>query len=93
MPVTLVTAKIQKLLLHVRTRVRARGEDYRYFYIPFFLIVHLHLECCNLPCIRLLKNDTLFSLKRHVVFDKTIRCFQQNKPLFVMLFRKVLRSD
>ncbi len=59
----------------MRVRVRARREDYRYFHIPFFTLL-----LSPLPSVE--KNDTSFSSKQHVSFNKTTRRFQQNNTSF-----------
>ena len=59
----------------MRVRVRARRENYRYFHIPFF-----RLLLSPLPSVE--KNDTSVSTKRHVIFSKTTRRFQQNNTSF-----------
>ena len=57
-------SKNTKTLVCMRVRVRARREDYRYFYIPFF-----RLLLSPLPSVE--KNDTSVSTKQHVSFIKT----------------------
>ena len=52
----------------MRVRVRTRREDYRYFHIPFFTLLH-----SPLPSVE---------KKRHVGFNKTTRRFQQNNTSF-----------
>ena len=69
----------------MRVRVRARREDYRYFHIPFF-----RLLLSPLPSVE--KNNTLVSSKRHVVFSKTTRRFQQNNTSFSTKQRVVFRE-
>ena len=49
---------------------------------PRFSICTFLCRAFPLHCV--LKNDTLFLTKRHVVSHKTTRCFSQNDTLFLI---------
>ena len=57
-------------------------------FIGIFTIQFPRFSICTFPCRSfplhcVLKNDTLFLTKRHVVSLKTTRCFSQNNTLFL----------
>ncbi len=67
----------------MRAYVRARGKIIGLFTI-LFPILPFALPRRSFPLHCVLKNDTLFLSKRHVVFHKTSRHFSQNNPsLFI----------
>ena len=94
---TLVTAKMIKLLFGARVRVRAREGYYRYFhkfifrfqcsFSPIFILNSPLVLFCSSNRMRettrrFQQNNTSFSAKQHVVFNKTTRHFQQNNTSF-----------
>ena len=65
-------------------RVRARERVFiGIFTIPMFPFLFLFQSKGFLGFSPFIENNTSVSIKRHVVFNKTTRCFRQNKPWVV----------
>ena len=83
----------------MRVRVRARREDYRYFYIPFFTLLLSPLPSVEKTTRRFQQNNTSFSTKQRVVFREKCRNRQkgvekestQTQTIFFHSVREILQ--